>query len=92
MAAEGIKKIKAKEITGGEFVYSYCDGKLTEEDLNDKANEFAKEYYEDDVYMSDYGEALGENVPTLYHVEDSLENALVIEDILDKRFKEYQTQ
>ena len=90
MALDGIRKLKLGEITGGDFIYSYCDGKLTNEDLNDNANKFAQEYYEDDVYMSDYAEALGADVPTLYHVEDNLENALIIEDILDKRFKEYQ--
>ena len=89
IASDGIRKLKLGEITGGDFVYSYCDGKLTNEDLNDNANKFAQEYY-DNVYMSDYAEALGEDVPTLYHVEDNLENALIIKGILDKRFKEYQ--
>lgn len=91
IASDGIRKLKLGEITGGEFIYSYCDGKLTSEDLSNSANKFADQYYEnDDTYMSDYAEVLGENVPTLYHVEDNLKNALLIEDILDKRFKEYQ--
>ena len=91
MASDGIKKLKLGEISGGEFIYSYCDGKLTNEDLSDSANRFAEQYYEnDDTYMTDYAEALGENVPTLYYVEDNLKNALLIEDILDKRYKEYQ--
>ncbi len=91
IASDGIRKLKSGEITGGEFIYSYCDGKLTNEDLSDSANKFAEEYYEnDDAYMSDYAEALGEDVLTLYHVEDNPNNALLIKDILDKRFKEYQ--
>lgn len=92
IASEGLIKLKTGKITGAEFVCSYCDGKLTEEDLNEKANEFAKEYYENDVYLSDYAETLGENVPTLYHVEDNLKNALLIENILDDRFKAFQTK
>ncbi|KHD04785.1 hypothetical protein PN36_34480 [Candidatus Thiomargarita nelsonii] len=90
MANDGLIKLRAGEITGGEFVYLYCDGKLTSEDLNDDANKFAQEYYENDEYISDYAETLGYNVPTLYHIQDNLKNALLIENILDKRFKEYR--
>ena len=83
IAEEGIQKLKSGQITGSDIILSYCDGKLTEEDLSDLANTFAKSYY-DRTYYSDYSEAVGETAPTLYHVEDNFKNASIIEVILDK--------
>jgi hypothetical protein len=40
-----------------DFFFKYCDGKLTNEDLNDQGNAFASQYYGDDgLYFYDYAE------------------------------------
>ena len=48
------------EISATEFFFKYCDGKFTDEDLNEAGNAFAKQYYgEDGLYLSDYAESFG---------------------------------
>ena len=36
-------------------------------------------------YLNDYGEILGEGLPTMYHVADSWENYERLKPILDRR-------
>lgn len=44
-----------------DFLFKYCDGKLTSEELNEAGNAFAREYYGDDgLYLDDYAENFGE--------------------------------
>ena len=48
-------------MSGTAFLFKHCDGKFTDEDLNDQGNAFAKEYYGDDGdYMQDYAGEFGE--------------------------------
>ena len=69
-----------------------CDGKFTDEDLNDEGNEFAREYFDFDErrYLADYEELLGGDLPTLYHVADSWENYDCLKLRLDERFAEWR--
>src|SRR3978361_1838880 len=42
---EDIEKVKARQLTGAEFLWHNCDGKFTDEDLDQIGNGFAKDYY-----------------------------------------------
>lgn len=92
IAADGLNKVVSGEITGAEFLLKYCDGKLTNEDINEEGNKFASEYYEKNIFISDYNELFGENVDTLYHVEDSVQNASILEKLINKRFFEWKKE
>ncbi len=55
-----IEKLKTREITPAEFFRNNCDGKFTDEDLNELGNRFAKSFFEDS-YFGVYAEAADPN-------------------------------
>ncbi len=77
--------LQARRTTPGEFLLRCCDGKLTDEDLDELGNEFAKAYYEKD-YLVDYEGVLGGDLETLYHVADTWENFDQIKPVINARF------
>jgi hypothetical protein len=88
---ELVLAVRQRQLTGREFLFRACDGKFWDEDLNDEGNAFAKWYYAPESggygrYISDYERAIGEGLPTIYHVEDSWENYDRLAPIIDERF------
>ena len=71
---KSLEKVRKRKMTGRDFLIQECDEKLWDEDFNDEANGFAKDYYEANSYLEDYKKILKANLPTLYHVEDTWEN------------------
>jgi hypothetical protein len=65
-AGEDVQRVKNREITGRDFLLQYCDGKFTDEDLNNLGNAFAQDYYESETefakqygsYLSNYNTAI----------------------------------
>jgi hypothetical protein len=52
---EDTQKVIEGKLSASEFLFKYCDGKLTTEDLNEEGNAFAENYYGDEgLYLSDY--------------------------------------
>ena len=48
-------------MSGTKFLFEYCDGKFTNEDLDQPGLDFATRYYGDDgLYLSDYQENFGD--------------------------------
>ena len=89
---EQLAKFRNREATGKEVLHACCDDKLTNEDLNEVGNAFAMEYYEADLYLDDYADVFGDEVPTLFHVEDKWSNYSRIKERLDKRFEEWKAR
>jgi hypothetical protein len=84
--------VRERRMTGRELLFSQCDEKFTEEDLNDDGNAFAKEYYEKTGaggYLSDYETTLGGGLPSLYHVADTWENFDRIAAVIDRRYAQW---
>lgn len=83
-----------RQTSPGRYFLDACDGKFTDEDLDQRGNSFAREYFDlsQGRYLRDYEEALGANFPTLYHVADSWENFDRLKQILDRRFSEWDTE
>ena len=51
---EAVEAVVKGGLSGTEFFFRYCDGKFTDEDLNEAGNAFAKQYYGDDgLYLID---------------------------------------
>lgn len=93
---EALQKVLDREITGRDFLIEMCDEKFWDEDLNEEGIEFTKYYYESEVgsnnynFLEDYAEALGEQVDSLYEIEDSWENYYKLKLIIDKRYNDWR--
>lgn len=83
---EDLAAVRERKITGRDFLIRNCDGKLTDEDLNDQGNTFAAKYLEDD-YTNDYLEIVPDELGSIYHLEDSWENfdKLKIQKMAERR-------
>ena len=89
---DDIPSIESRSVTPGAFFLSACDGKFTDEDLNDEGNAFAAVYFnfKTGKFLTDYTEAVGAGAPTLYHVPDSWETFDTLKPIFDKRLAEWR--
>jgi hypothetical protein len=100
-----IESLKRREITGAEFLLEVCDGKFTEDNLNDLGNSFAKDYYVDETdfadkfssFATDYinifdskAEESDYEYETFYHIEDTYENYDLMKLAIDHRFEEWK--
>ena len=93
-----INKVKSREKTGREFLFSECDEKFWEEDLNKEGLEFTNYYYQNSndsekaygQYLTDYLDILGEKVETLYEVANTWENYEKIAKTIDKQYKKWK--
>ena len=70
----------------------FCDGKFTDEDLNDDGNAFTKGYFDFKTgkYLSDYCAAIGININKIYYAADTWKNFDRLKPILDKRYAEWK--
>ena len=75
--------------TPGAFFLASCDGKFTDEDLNELGNAFTCAYFdfEKGSYVADYEATLGKGLAELYYVKDTWENYDRLKPVLDKRFR-----
>jgi len=91
---EDIPQLKSRSITPGAFFLASCDGKFTDEDLNDEGNAFAQAYFdfEKGKYLTDYEATLGAGLPELYYVKDTWENFDLLKPVLDKRLNEWRAR
>ena len=97
----GIDSVKNNIITGAEFINSYSDGKFLSTDLSDIGRKFTNDYYEDNSdfsknngsYLDDYTKIFEKIIDkkSVYNVEDSEQNYLLIKAKIDSRFKEWKT-
>ena len=88
-SSAAIAGVRRGKISGRDFLMQHCDEKFTDEELNEEGNRFARSYYETS-YLDDYGECLGDDLPSLYHVEDSVQNQSKIEALLDQRLEAWR--
>lgn len=89
--AEALEDVRKRKITGREFLIDECDEKFWEEDLSEVGFEFTESYY-DSQYHEDFEETLAENLPSVYHVEDTWENYDKIAQVIDKRFLKWKNE
>lgn len=92
--ADDLGKLQARTITPGSWFLSVCDGKFTDEDLNEEGNQFALIYYggddglqtTDGSYLIDFTDAFPES-ETPYHVHDTWATFDTLEPIIRSRFE-----
>lgn len=89
-AQEEIQMVLTQEWTGKKFLISVCDEKFWEEDLNELGNKFTAAYYTENGYHADYESSLLTGLNDLYEVEDSWENYMKLEPIINQRYAEWK--
>ena|SRR5450432_4381940 len=89
---DDIPKLEARSVTPGAFFLASCDGKFTDEDLNELGNAFACAYFdfEKGSYLADYEATLGKGLAELYYVKDTWVNYDRLKPVLDKRFRKWR--
>jgi hypothetical protein len=79
---EDTQKVIDGSLSATEYFFRYCDGKLTNEDLNQTGNAFAEQYYGDDgLYLEDYAKHFPEHLyvaPESAHDFERFSSALEI--------------
>ena len=67
----------------------FCDSQFTNEDFTETGNSFFAHYYIDQ-YFNDFCKVFEGQFNTIYHVDDTWENADKMAPLLDKRFDEWR--
>ncbi len=82
---EDVQRVISDELSATDFLFKYCDGKLTDEDFNDIGNFFATRYYGDNgLYLKDYGNHFGDQ---MYIASEGEHDFLKFAAILRKRLQ-----
>ncbi len=90
ISQKGIEEVIQKKITGRDFLFKFCQGKIDDNDLNESACKFTEFYYLTGIYLEDYTRLLGNKHQSIYHVEDTWENYKIIKEKLTLRYKEWE--
>jgi hypothetical protein len=91
-----LDRLRRREITPNAYLEHEWDGKFLDDALGTDGNAFARAYYEPregeavSLYTTDYEEALGQGLPSLYHVPDSWAAYDVLKPVLDRRLAEWR--
>jgi hypothetical protein len=87
--ATQVEEVRNKQMTGREFLFAHCDGRLTSDALNKEAQAFTKIYYEEQ-YLHDYEDVLVVKASGTYTVADSWANFERLAEVMDQRLREYR--
>jgi len=93
--ADDAERLRARACTPGTWFMNVCDGKFTDEDVNEEGNAFAASYYAYDGsnpsrYVSDYERVLGAGLPSLYHVPDTWTSYDLLAPVIVRRFEAFK--
>jgi hypothetical protein len=90
--------LKARQVTGSQFYFQRCDGKLTDDDFNDVGNAFTASYYEKS-FAADYQQVFADQMPNgaqstddFCSVPDTWENYDRLAPLLDQRFEQWRKE
>ena len=85
-----LEAIRARSISGREFIAKMRDGELADIDMNKAANAFALAYYDSNLYFEDYAQILVGEKSSLYHVDDTWENYDLMAERIAERYVAWQ--
>ncbi|MCL2036558.1 MAG: hypothetical protein FWG83_04125 [Oscillospiraceae bacterium] len=97
ISGDDIEKVLQGTMSGADFLEINCDGKFCDDDLTEKGNEFAEDYYSTDdgdfvkkfkSYYEDLAEVFSEP-ETIYHVENTEENYALIARRINERYNQW---
>ena len=82
---EDTKRVINGEMPATDFLFQYCDGKLTIEDFTDEGNNFARQYYgEDGLYLDDYADLF---IDQMYLKGEADHDFETLSSIMNKRLE-----
>jgi hypothetical protein len=82
---QAVAAVVGGAMTGTAFLFNYCDGKFTDEDLNDEGNAFAARYYgSDGLYLDDYAEVFAD---LMYVAPEEAHDYATFAALLDRRYR-----
>jgi hypothetical protein len=87
--AHQVLRFQSREITCS-ILSAMWDGYLEEDMFNEEGNEFSVYYYQSGWYRKDYQEVLANDLPSMYHVEDTWENYEKISAKITERYQEWK--
>lgn len=87
-SAKQLARVRARKMTGADFVMKVCDEKLTDDDLSDEGNRFAVAYFEK-KYLADYATVFGDDADSLYAIADTWANYDRLKPVLDRRYEAF---
>ena len=90
-ASGALASLKARKITGRQFLVAECDAKLTDASLDEEGGAFADAYYHA-PYLQDYADVLAGDLPTLYHVGDTWENYDRLAPVITRAFETWRKE
>lgn len=83
--AEDVQRVIDGALSGTEYLFTYCDEKFTDEDLNEEGNSFAQRYYGSrGLYLDDYTQHFG---ALMYVAPEGAHDFQVFSGILEARLK-----
>ncbi len=88
-APEAVEEVRSKQITGRDFLFAYCGGRLTSEALNKEAQEFTDCYYEEE-FLRDFDAVLVSRTNGTYTVADTWMNYGRLAAIMDSRLRDFR--
>ncbi len=91
ITVQDISMVSSGGMTGRQFLFKNCDGKLWDVDISVSIIKFVKWYYGENKYYEDLEGCL-DKYETIYHADDSLENAKNIAKIIDDRYKKWTSK
>jgi hypothetical protein len=87
--AEAVDAVRKGSLSGREFLFEYCNGKLLSEFFTPAGAAFAVQQYS--AYIEDYERLLGKQPEYQYLVEDNQANYEIMAESLDRRWAAFQT-
>ncbi len=87
-----LANLKNRLITPAAYFFRCCDGKFTDEDLNEEGNAFTKAYFcfDEGEFLKDYEATLLAGLPSLYHMNDTWQNFDKLRPIFDQRLIDWR--
>ena len=88
-AATAVEDVRGKQMTGRDFLFTHCQGRLTNDLLSKEAQSFTEFYYED-KYLHDYQDVLVVKATGSYTVVDSWANYERLAKMMDQRLRDFR--
>jgi hypothetical protein len=91
---DDLQRLRLRQITPGAWFIAACDSKFVDEDLNEQGQGFAGHYYDDAEpnYFSDLANAIGDRLPSLYHLPDTWDSYDQLAPMFAFRFEAWKRQ
>lgn len=91
---EAVERLQSRDMTPGEYLLEVCGGRLSDRDLNQEGNAFARDYVtlEAGSYLRDYERHVAAELPSVYHVTDSWQTYDTLAPLIQRRYEAWKAE